>query len=222
MRRPIISAATLVAGILLLVVPWIVRNAIQLQVPIFTTTHGGYTLHLGNNANFFADVASDNWRTIWSEADFQTWENENLQAMIATGAEGSEILADQWHYRAARSWIGAHPVEFMTCCVVRVCRFWALRPLRLPTPLDDTVITSAISLWYFFLFAGSLAGGWMARHHSGQLVVSIAIIATSLTAVHAIYWSNMRFRAPLNPLLMILLCFAVDAISRKRQLKFNA
>ena len=216
-RRMVGSAATMIAGLLLLIVPWTVRNLIQLDAAIFTTTHGGYTLHLGNNANFYANVAARNWHTVWPEREFRAWETENRQELIASGDEETEVSEDRWHYDTACSWIESHPGEFIQCCCVRVCRFWALRPLKLPASLDHLMITSAISLWYLLILAGGLAGCWIARRRCSQLVISVAIVAFSLTAVHTVYWSNMRFRAPLNPLLMILLCCAADTLFRNRQ-----
>src|SRR5581483_12505023 len=41
------------AGMAVVLAPWAIRNEIELGRPVITTTHGGYTLLLGNNAYFY-------------------------------------------------------------------------------------------------------------------------------------------------------------------------
>ncbi|MFX9077435.1 hypothetical protein ABTN32_20465, partial [Acinetobacter baumannii] len=53
-------------GTILTVSPWLVRNWLVFGVPILTTTHGGYTLLLGNNSVFTQDVVQQPWGTVWS------------------------------------------------------------------------------------------------------------------------------------------------------------
>jgi hypothetical protein len=45
------------------------------------------------------------------------------------------------------------------------------------------------------------------------LSATLAILA--LTAVHTIYWSNMRFRAPIEPLLAVWAATAIIALSHR-------
>ena len=44
------------AGFLLAISPWVTRNFVEFQTFIPATTHGGYTLALGNNPDYYRDV----------------------------------------------------------------------------------------------------------------------------------------------------------------------
>ena len=45
--------AAFALGVLLVLSPWAIRNQLQFGRPIVTTTHGGYTLLLANNPEFY-------------------------------------------------------------------------------------------------------------------------------------------------------------------------
>ena len=45
--------------------PWAVRNALVLGEPVWTTTHGGYTLALANNEVYYRDVLGGSPGQVW-------------------------------------------------------------------------------------------------------------------------------------------------------------
>jgi len=49
---------------LLVLTPWIVRNQVQFGRSIVATTHGGYTLWLGNNRSFYDYLREAPWGTV--------------------------------------------------------------------------------------------------------------------------------------------------------------
>ena len=53
------------SGVLLVVGPWVGRNAAAFGRPVLMTTHGGYTLHLANNATFYDVVVRGEPRAVW-------------------------------------------------------------------------------------------------------------------------------------------------------------
>lgn len=70
-----ISAAFAV-GVLLTLSPWAIRNALQLDRPMVTTTHGGYTLYLANNPDFYNWLRHGSWGSVWWSDQFdRRWEN---------------------------------------------------------------------------------------------------------------------------------------------------
>ena len=46
--------------------PWAIRNQIVVGRPIVSTTHGGYTLLLGNNPSFYDHLRTAPRGTVWS------------------------------------------------------------------------------------------------------------------------------------------------------------
>ena len=58
-------AVAFVVGASLVLAPWGVRNLAVLGRAKLTTTHGGYTVLLGNNPSFYAFLRSDRGVSVW-------------------------------------------------------------------------------------------------------------------------------------------------------------
>ena len=60
------TAAAAAVGVACAVGPWTGRNAAVFGKPIAMTTHGGYTLHLANNATFYRTVVRGPAGAVWA------------------------------------------------------------------------------------------------------------------------------------------------------------
>lgn len=190
--------ATCGLGLLIAIVPWSIRNAIQLGRPVATTTHGGYTLYLANNPILYRHWQASVSRE-WDEDVFHAqWRNERAQSM-----KQDEVTLDRLAQSLACSTILGNPVAFLRGCVIRVGWLWALWP----SPRQASLATRiAIASWYATVFCFAIAGcmqfvrSWrhLQRWFPGLLLVA------SLTLVHSVYWSNMRMRAPAVPIVSLL------------------
>lgn len=192
------AIAMTTAAVVLL--PWTARNYRVFQHPILVTTHGGYTLLLGNNRYFYRYLREGSWNRPWSGAMFHS-------AWRAQSAGLGEVAADQEAYQLAFREIRREPVWFAVSCAVRVGRLWSplpRSPADSPSPAGQAA-RSSVAFWYVSVYALAmislisqrqqlLAAPW----HWGVLL----LIAT--TSVHTLYWSNMRMRAPLVPLIAVL------------------
>ncbi|MBI1314916.1 hypothetical protein GC176_26785 [bacterium] len=196
----------IVAG--LVVSPWVLRNWIDFGRPIVMTTHGGYTLALGNNERFFTDVVAGP-ENVWSEAGLQRWQRETERRLVESGVDhANELEKDAAMSRLAVEWIRNHPLEFASASWLRVQRFWAVRPQR-----DDSgseLLRAAIGIWYATTLLAAVAG--LARHrHCLPRFHAVLLLTIALTLLHAVYWSNMRMRSPLVPIVSL---FAASVFSR--------
>jgi hypothetical protein len=192
----------------LVVSPWVFRNWSVFGRPILMTTHGGYTLALGNNEFFDADVIAGGER-VWSEAGLRRWQQDSERRIAALGIEPADELAhDAALSRQAIEWIRAHPQRFAAACWLRVTRFWAVRPQR--DESGSRVVSAGVGFWYAFVLAAAVVGVFRNRRCLATLAPSL-LLAVSLTLLHSAYWSNMRMRAPLVPVVSLL---AVSAMSR--------
>lgn len=194
---------------------WTIRNRLELGVGIVTTTHGGYTLYLANNPELY-----DHWQRSyareWNEEAFHArWKREQSAA-----TSHSEVELDRLANAKAMACIGANPLQFLTGCVVRQGWFWALWPSERQA---GWWVRSSLTVWYFCVYALAL-GGAMAVVRQALAARSDAsterfcspisrvvwrwlpgwTLLLSLVLVHSVYWSNMRMRAPLVPLLSVL------------------
>jgi membrane-anchored protein YejM (alkaline phosphatase superfamily) len=67
--------------------------------------------------------------------------------------------------------------------------------------------------WYAILFLLAACGAVFRRHEllRSPLVWGVVLCFT-FTAVHAVYWSNMRMRAPLMPMVCLLASLGAVAL----------
>ena len=100
-RRRIAAAGLLLSTALLPLLPWAIRNKMRLGDPVFTTTHGGYTLALANNPNLLP-------------RDPERPARRGLVGRRATGVERGDHRGDAWDDRTpgrSTTAAGRHPMD---------------------------------------------------------------------------------------------------------------
>jgi hypothetical protein len=211
-----------VCGIAIVVAPWLIRNWFIFGVPILTTTHGGYTLLLGNNPTFDNQVVEQPWGTVWQLDSLQQWQSDiDRQIENALGPQATEVERDAWQSRQAKRFIAADPARCAKAAIHRIRSLWNTSPQGdAKTGISEG--TRAAVGWYYAViltlaFAGlvrvafrPMFGSWMPVY---ALLVSVQI-------VHLFYWTNTRMRAPLTPALALLAAAAV--IPRRRPIPITA
>ena len=189
----------LVAGCGLLILPWAIRNELLFGKPIFTTTHGGYTLLLGNNPDFYAYLRSGSWGAAWQPDQF--FSRYAAEKHKARGPQ-DELRNDRHDYEQARSNIRQSPAMFVYASLVRVARLWSPLPHRISANERPArmLLRWAAAAWYAAEYGLALLGIWTIGARWGKSPwIWAVLLAVAVTAVHAIYWSNLRMRAPLVP-----------------------
>jgi hypothetical protein len=117
--------------------------------------------------------------------------------------ELSEIESDRCLYELARQSIREQPQMFLVASLVRVGNLWTPLAHRLEVnePALDRWLRWVIAVWYVGVFAGAAVGvgrlGWRVARVPW---VWGGLLVLALTLVHAVYWTNMRMRAPLMPI----------------------
>lgn len=206
-------------GVLLLS-PWTVRNCLELGRPIITTTHGGYTLLLGNNRFYYDHLRQAGWGEIW-EADELQRELATTPSSAPSGLH-AELRLDQRDSLLARQTIREQPGMFVWASLIRVARFWSPCPQARSRDesLGTTLLRVAVAVYYVVLFFACAAGLWPLRWWaekplpSGLLPWGLLLCVT-FTLMHAVYWSDMRMRAPLTPFLCVLAARGVFIVTRR-------
>jgi len=210
LREATVRSATFTVGAAVLLGPWLARNLLVLDAPVFATTHGGYTLLLGNNPEFYNKVARVSWKTIW---DSEPWQ-ESLRSDLQSAGVRGERASDRWMYSRAISNIRADPAGCGLSCLTRVRRLWSFVPAA-GTP-------SAILKWgvwgFYFLVLLGLAGSAFCRLESDNRLVFAAswIMILAFTGVHLFYWANTRMRAPLIAPIAILSAMGWMQVSNRK------
>ncbi len=201
--------------------PWILRNIREFGKPIWATTHGGYTLLLANNPLLYQHFKQRGPSRSWDAEPFHARWALRLDPgiQISPAEEGfwfaplqpsgqkalqlPELVDDRMAYTAARQTIARQPRMFGLSSLYRLGWLWAA------WPNDSRLeIRIAIGVWYSLIYACALAGAWCwigrfgmrAWLHEWWLPLMLLI---SLTLLHAVFWSNMRMRAPASAVLAI-------------------
>lgn len=192
------------AGGALVLAPWVARNYVAIGKPIIGTTHGGYTLLLGNNPSFYEYARHGAWGEPWDATEFQS----ALARDLAPGASPSDELArDRLIYDQAHRNIAAAPTNFLRASALRLAYLFSPMPHRFGTAqsTSQTLVRFGIALFYLAEFAFALAAVFYLR---GRLLQSPWLWGVSLivcfATVHLLYWTDMRMRAPFVPVIALL------------------
>lgn len=213
------SAATIVALLFaaaLTVAPWGLRNLRTFGRPIITTTHGGYTILLGNNSNYYREVVDQPPGVVWdgSHGPGQSaWAAELNQTMIDAGLFG-EVERDQWMSRAAWRTIASEPRLFARACLRRFLHFWSLKPSVRVDGSSPALIERAAAAYYVLVFTFAACGFAtvaIGRASRALWAAPILLIAGFL-GVHLVYWTDARMRAPITPELALLAALGVESL----------
>jgi hypothetical protein len=219
--RRFARGATLVAGAAAVLAPWAIRNEVIFGRPIVTTTHGGYTLLLANNPDFYAYLQSAPWGSVWDAREFnERWRAEQQSQASALDPAARELESDRRAYAAAWVNIGREPLVFAYSCLVRLGRLWNVLPHQ-TSPDESTSrrgLRFAVAIWYTLELLLAAAGiAYLRRRLLLSPWVWGTILVVSLSAVHTIFWTDMRMRAPLVIVVALLTAQGVLMLATRRQ-----
>ena len=212
-RRGTALLGVTVAVAVLVVAPWTIRNAVVEPdhfVPLSVQAGGGY-------GTFNPDAAADpvspyGWRPV--------------PARDVDLFRASPPLSDGELYaaftRRTRAYVAAHPESVPLAFFWNgITRTWDLRrpgnilPQARYEGLTREVLLVAMVGWWLLLPA-ALAGLVLAwRDGRRELVLAVAALALALSVLTTSD-GRTRYRAPLEPLVVVLACGAVAAIRAKR------
>ncbi|MBA3316002.1 MAG: glycosyltransferase family 39 protein [Planctomycetota bacterium] len=237
LRNWIGATGCVLLGLGTVVAPWAVRNNIVIGLPVVTTTHGGYTLLLANNLVFWREVVLAPSDTVWGRERLDEWQHSLEEAMAADGIAATDELArDRWMRDQAFDTIRRHPRLFVRSSVHRVTRFWDIVPAgSIPAATRWSVgtfyaVTQALALLaligigirFWRSFKNREPGPEGRRAENGERLaawVPALLLVIAFTAVHAIYWSDARMRAPCVPVVALLAARACAMVSARRYAK---
>lgn len=221
--KPLSAAIAIVLVTTVLVGGWMLRNQRHFGQPIWATTHGGYTLLLGNNPPFYQYVREGSLGVAWDpQFFFERWEARTLADprvpsfwepempveadpdwLTTQPAAADEIAQDRLAYETAKMTIRNDPSGFIQACLFRLARLWSPLPLRHGGPIGLAIV--AVTVFYTLILLSAVVGAVMLRRQLFLPFWAAALcLLLALGAVHAVYWTDMRMRSPAVPVLAIL------------------
>jgi hypothetical protein len=194
--------------------PWGVRNLVRFGEPIFMTTHGGYTLALANNPEYYADVVDGLPGAVWAGPNQAAWRDRVARATAGmTSVQADRLLqAEGWRMLRER------PVTFLRASIARLGRFWGVAPAGAVYSRTLRLATAAwtVPLW-IALFVGLLRPDtWRWPALAGPMIV------LGLTAVHTFYWTDMRMRVPVVAAIALIAAGAGASVEGKSTRRISA
>jgi hypothetical protein len=203
-RLTFVRVATLSVGMLLVAVPWIIRNYNVVGQIVPTATVSGIAAHVGS----YVCRNSDTGRTLHDlDADAR-----NERAAIA-GAEGyrfkneyfprffssqDEVEFSKLLLKNTIDYYVSHPGVFLKCTGSNLVNFW----IAGRNPLAST-LNAIVQVPYLLLAVIGIV--WLSRtaYRDVQLLPIMVIVVYTMI-LHAVTFAQARYSAPLVPLLAIL------------------
>lgn len=208
------SLYMLAAGVVVLL-PWTARNYVAFAKPIVGTTHGGYTLLLGNNPSFYEYARDGAWGHAWDATSFQAELARDLPAWTSPAAE---LERDRLTYEQAHHHIETERADFLRAAVLRLGYLFSPLPHQLGATQTAAQASVRLSIAVFYLveFALALLGILYLRRRlfRAPWIWGLSLVAC-FAAVHLFYWTDMRMRAPLVPVIALLAAAGANALPRR-------
>jgi 4-amino-4-deoxy-L-arabinose transferase-like glycosyltransferase len=187
-RQRTLNTLIFVATLIVTMLPWALRNAARFGEPIWTTTHGGHTLALANNPEYYADVVDGPADSVWTGPNQLAWFERVYQETRGM----TQVQADRYLRNEALRVARERPGTFLRASIARLGRFWGIAPSAAVYPLWLRLATAAwtVPLWL------ALGVGLLRRELWSWPSIVAPLLLLALTAVHSVFWTDMRMRVP--------------------------
>lgn len=197
--RQLLVGATMIAALVLVMLPWWVRNARVTGHFVPTALVVGASLYDG------LSPAADGSSNMDFMPGFAALER----------AEPSGAPDDNFEYRldrrlrqAALDWAAAHPAQVAELALVKFWRIWNVWPNE--PGLRSWPLRTIVVLTYGPLLAVSLVGAWRFSS-SGWPYILAWLPAVYLTLLHVVFVGSIRYR---EPAMLALLPLAAGVLAR--------
>ena len=181
--------------------PWVIRNHLIFDDLVVNTASSGHILWEGNNP--------------WNKTGGVSGTFEDPVAWLAVVPEGlSELEEDEWKKAEAIAFIRSHPIGFVENGVRKLKRFWNLWP---NSANHQGWIYKLISLGSFGpVLLLSMIGAILLKQYRKELLLMLGV-AAYLSALHAVIIGSIRYRLPLEPLMIVVASMTLADLRKKQK-----
>lgn len=177
--------ALIITLTMVVISPWLVRNYKHFDTVVIATASTGHVLWEGNNPwNKTGGVAQPDWKYL-----------DDMPLHL------TELERDKWKKRQAIEYISSNPLNFFVDSLKKFSRFWHLWP-------NNARYNQGVYFWLSLLsfgpiLAGAIAGLWLLRNHWRTMGL-LWLFFAYYTLLHMVTIGSIRYRLPLEPLLIVL------------------
>jgi 4-amino-4-deoxy-L-arabinose transferase-like glycosyltransferase len=212
-------AVVLAVTLLLVLSPWVVRNWRTFGRLVATTSHGGYTLLLGNNPSFYEHLRGGDGSAVWDARQIQPLLDDVAASESTSPPLQREFESDRRFYDIARETIRQQPGTFLYASLLRIGSLWSPLAHRLDAHESRAIrwLRWLAGGWYVVLYVFAIVGAIRLRRAWLQTPWAWGLLCVlALMLVHSVYWTNLRMRAPLIPLVALVAVRGMGECRAKR------
>lgn len=213
-RRAVPAIATAVGVMVVVVLPWTVRNAVRLDAFVPVSTSAGYALAGTYNATAAAYPGSPGQWTV-------PVDDPHLRRLVLQRARWSEPELDAFFRGQSVEYLREHPGYIGRLAFWNGVRLLDLRGTRDALfisqflPYRPGLVRLAVYGWYVAAVL-AVVGAFTVKAHRVPWPLWLAPLIVIASAVFIIS-GNIRYRQPVEPFVALLAAVGVDALLRRIQ-----
>jgi 4-amino-4-deoxy-L-arabinose transferase-like glycosyltransferase len=195
--RPLFVYGVVMVAAFAALCPWAVRNYLRTGHFVFTALQGGQALYEANCPE----------ATGGPTAHLIDWDK------VTEGKPLSEYERDRFLWKKSLDYIREHPGRFFRLAAVKLGRFWSPIPNyeRYRSPLYNAV--SLLSFGPVLVLA--VVGVIQSRRRWREVLLLLSPVLY-YSALHTVFVGSIRYRAPLEALLIVVAAYAIGRMWPRR------
>lgn len=191
-NRILLTQSIFFVGVLLVILPWLIRNFMIYKSFIPTSISGGHALYYGNNPKATGGSMG------WNRLDKDSFLPDDLEY------NAYSLEADRKLCRLALNYIIKHPARSIFLCFKKSINMW--RPYYSDARLINKIVMSIQDLPILIFGTLGLIIGF--RKNNNTL---LSVLILYFVAVHLITIAEIRYRYPIMPYLIIFSVIGIDS-----------
>jgi hypothetical protein len=193
------------AVVIVLILPWTVRNYQAFGRVVLLNTNAGYAFYWANHpihgTSFIPILPSETYRALIPD-ELIDLDEASLDAALLR--RGLQFVADD-------------PARYISLSVSRTWELFKFWPSADSTVLSNIVRLSSFGIAFPFILVGLVAGWGIVRRGGdcGRAALLLYGYAAAYTLVHLLSWALIRYRLPIDAILLLFAGFALARFWRR-------
>jgi hypothetical protein len=191
----------------LLIAPWTLRNYSAFGRFVLLNTNAGYAFFWANHP-----VYGDNFVPILSDAEYASLIPEDLRGL-------DEAALDQALLQAGMRFVADDPPRYLRLSASRIKEYFKFWPSSDSSPLSNTFRVLSFGISMPFILLGLLLALPRPRSATArQRRTSVGLLylfITTYTAIHLLSWALIRYRVPVDAVLMLFAALAITHLAAR-------
>lgn len=201
--RRVLASVLVLAGYLVVVLPWAVRNTRLQETTTVVDTMGGINLRMGN----YEYTPEDR---MWDAVSITGERSWVVGFSVPEGVAPTEGRKEKWAQAKAIEYMREHPAQTFRRSLIKFADFWGLERefiagvqegIFAPPQWFAILATLAIVGAYAAVTIAGTAGAWLAAPRDWRVHAALLFPVLLTMGAHTIVFGHSRYHIPLIPIL---------------------